>query len=96
MYDIKNVYVLIIYFNNLFIMMKVYDVYRRMCLFLVIENYFDRYFVLMGKEVDCLFKVIDCINQFCLNSVSGKFLVDGILLVLFLLNGMFLYVYDDV
>lgn len=61
MYDIKNVYVLIIYFNKLFIMINVY-VNWRMCLFLVIENYFDRYFVLMGKEVDCLFKVIVCIN----------------------------------
>lgn len=50
----------------------------------------------MGKEADRPPKVIVCINQFCFNSVSGKFLVDGISLVLLLLNGMPSYVYDDV
>lgn len=50
--------------------------------------------MLMENETDRLSKVIVCINQFCFNSVSGKFLVDGISLVL--LNGMSLYVYDDV
>lgn len=52
--------------------------------------------MLMGKEADRPPKVIVCINQFCFNSVSGKFLVDGISLVLLLLNGMPSYVYDDV
>lgn len=52
----------------------------------------------MGKEADRPPKVIVCItgNQFCFNSVSGKFLVDGVTLVLLLLNGMPSYVYDDV
>lgn len=50
----------------------------------------------MGKEADRPPKVIVCINQFCFNSVSGKFLVDGVSLVLLLLNGLPSYVYVDV
>lgn len=96
MYDTKNVYASIIQLNKSFIMMKAHDVYRRTRPLPAIENYFDRYLVLMEKEADRPPKVIDCINQFCLNSVSGKFLVDGISLVLLLLNGMPSYVYDDV
>lgn len=76
--------------------MKAHDVYRRTRPLPAIENYFDRYLVLMGKEAGRPPKVIVCINQFCFNSVSGKFLVDGISLVLLLLNGMPSYVYDDV
>lgn len=96
MYDTKNVYASIIQLNKSFIMMKAHDVYRRTRPLPAIENYFDRYLVLMGKEADRPPKVIVCIYQFCFNSVSGKFLVDGISLVLLLLNGMPSYVYDDV
>lgn len=87
-YDTNKLYASVIHFINSFTMMKADDVNRRTRPLPAIMNYFVRYLVLMEKERDRPIKVIVCINQFCFKRVSGKFLVDGISLVLLLLNGM--------
>lgn len=88
MNDTNKLYASVIHFINSFTMMKVYDVNRRTRPLPANGDFFNRYLVLMEKERDRIIKVIVCINQFCFKRVSGKFLVDGISLVLLLLNGM--------